>query len=688
MKKIYKQKNSSLIHFSQWKRKSYSLFQVIGKTVRIGVLTIAYLTVANPSEAQEKTTRTQSGDTVDITIEEVEVKGQRISAGLTEMARLVTVITQKEIAQSPCSSIHDFLDQNLSIDIRQRGPLGVQADITIRSSTYEQVLILINGVPFNDPQSGHFNGDIPVPLQAVKRIELIDGGASRWLGPNAFAGAINIITKTESKEKLKIQFLTGQHKYLKCETLTSLKTKDWNHVISGSWTKTDGYIDNTDLNDWKVYYSGQIKKDKILVSGQAGLGSKKFGAQTFYTPVYPDQYEEVGSSFISAGWKKTGELNISQDAYLKFHLDEFHLFRESGPSWYSGPNHHLTRVIGLINNIWWNNRIGRSTLGIDYRNESIWSTVLGFPIEDGMHIPGDPEQRYNHSAMRQYISLYGEQSWAVKRLKVVVGLLGQIHFADTLGFNLFPGVDMKYRTGDYSHIFSSVNRSLRNPTFTELYYSSPTNQGNPLLQPESAWSSQIGYQVSLKSTSFRTYLYGSSSKNNIDWSKAQGEDKWLSRNINEMFQMGVEFRGSIKPISKGPLKLSKLTFGYRYGYVSKSSGGFDSKYVLDYLQHKAILSGFIPIYRNIALTIQTSYQDRAGDYTDWDENGLSYQHEYDPFLLVDIKVGYKIRNGNIFLDISNLLDQEHADIGIIRQPGRWIRFGCNLSLFREDNSYL
>lgn len=676
------QLNSGLIHFSQWKRKGYSLFQVIGKVVKIGVLTIAYLTAAEPAEAQKELRRTQSIDDTDVTLEEVEVKGQRISTSLSEMARLITVVTQKEIARSPYSSIQDYLDQELSIDIRQRGPHGVQTDISIKGSTYEQVLILINGIPFNDPQTGHFNGDIPVPLQAVQRIEIIDGGASRWLGPNAFAGAINIITKTESREILKVQLQAGQNKLYSGEALASLQTSGWDHLISGSYTQTEGYINNTDLKAWKGYYSGQFKKDQFLISGQAGIGSKKFGAQAFYTPVYPNQYEEVGSSFASLGWKRKGKFNVSQDAYLKFHLDEFHLFRENGPSWYSGPNQHLTRVIGLINNLWWNNKLGRSAIGLDYRNEAIWSSVLGLPDDNGIRIPGDWDQKYSHSAIRQSLSVYGEQSWKANRLSIVAGLLGQIYLNDSTGLSLFPGIDIKYRTGNYSHMFSSINKSLRTPTFTELYYSSPTNQGNPLLKPESAWALQIGYRFFKTATSFTTNIYSSISKNNIDWSKAPGEEKWTSRNINELFRMGIEFKGTIKPITAGRFKNFKLKFGYRYGYVSKSSGDYDSRYVLDYLQHKVVLSCFFPASDNLAISILANYQDRAGYYTDWDKDGLAYQHAFDPYYLIDIKTEYKLNFGSIFVNINNLLNEDYADIGQVWQPGRWISLGCNLSLSR------
>lgn len=682
MKRKNSQPNSGLIHFTKWKRKGYSLFQVIGKVVKIGVLTIAYLAVAETAEAQKELSRTQSIDETDVTLEEVEVKGQRISTSLNETARLVSVISHKEIARSPYSTIQDYLDQELSIDIRQRGPLGVQTDISIQGSTFEQVLILINGIPFNDPQTGHFNGDIPVPLSAVDRIEIINGGASRWLGPNAFAGAINIVTKSDPAEKFNLQLQLGQNKFYSGEALTSYQSENWQHLLAGSHIQTDGYVDNTDLKSWKTYYSGKYKKNQFSLAGQAGVGGKKFGAQAFYTPVYPDQYEEVASTFASLGWKKEGKYNFSQDAYLKYHLDEFHLFREGGPGWYSGPNQHLTRVFGVINNVWWENKLGKMTIGADYRREGIWSTVLGLPDDNGRQIPGKSDELFTHNAERHSLSLYGEQSWSFNKFRIVAGLLGHIQLGDSVGLEAFPGLDIRYRTGDNSNLFSSVNRSLRTPSFTELYYSSPTNQGNTSLKPESAWSTQFGYRWSNSYAGLTANIYGSHSKNNIDWSKGPDDVKWVSRNINEMYQAGFEIQSQLKPFKSKRWNELRLKFGYRYGYVSKSSGELDSKYVLDYLQHKIIISGYVPVSSRLGLNVISMYQDRAGAYTDWDEQGNAYLKDFDPFFLIDIRFVYSIKRGRIFLDITNLLNKEYSDIAQVWQPGRWIRFGLNFSLPR------
>lgn len=676
------QPKSGLIHFTQWKRKGFSLFQVVGKVVKVGVLAIAYLVAAEPAEAQKELRKTQAVGEVDVNLEEVEVKGQRISTNLTETARLVTLITKKEIARSPYSSILELLDQELSLDIRQRGSYGIQSDISMKGSTFEQVLILLNGIPLNDPQTGHFNGDIPVPLQAVERIEIIEGGASRWLGPNAFAGAINIITRSPEKKEYAIQLLGGQYQLFGGSATANLSKNSWSHLVSGSGLQTDGFRENTDLNSVKAYYSGDYEKNQKKFRTQVALENKKFGAQAFYTPVYPNQYEKVRSALVSVGWEKKAVINWSQDFYLKYHQDEFHLFRYQGPAWYTGPNQHLTRVFGLINTVWWKTNWGLSSLGLDYRNEAIWSSVLGLPLAEKRSIPGKRDAYYDHYADRQSLSLYGEQNWSHDRLSLIAGLMGQLFLGDSARFSLFPGLDLRYRLSTGSQLYLSLNRSLRNPTFTELYYKSATNQGNPNLLPEKAWSTQLGWKRTTGSTTVRASVYGSVSSNNIDWSKAPGEELWISRNITELTQLGAEIQAAYQTNGEGMFKNLKITAGYRYGYIYEAAGELDSRYVLDYLIHKALVQIQLPAGKNLDFTLMTNMQDRAGTFTDWDPEGNAFQREYDPFCLVDFRIRYRYQTAQLFMDLNNLFNVSYADIAQVWQPGFWLRFGAEMTFSR------
>ena len=128
-----------------------------------------------------------------IHLKEIEVNAEKANLH-PGLSRVVTVIDQQEIQKMPVKSIDELLDNVAGIDVRQRGVNGVQADISIRGGSFDQILILLNGINITDSQTGHYNLDIPLELSDVSRIEILQGSAARVLGPNAFSGVINIVT--------------------------------------------------------------------------------------------------------------------------------------------------------------------------------------------------------------------------------------------------------------------------------------------------------------------------------------------------------------------------------------------------------------------------------------------------------------------------------------------------------------
>ncbi|MBK6285263.1 MAG: TonB-dependent receptor [Draconibacterium sp.] len=162
-----------VLFFSKWKRKSYSVFQSINRVVLISVLSINYLlsVPANAIEIVKDTTEVK----LEYDLDEIEISAQRSPALYSQVARIVSVIERKEIESSPAQSVQDLLEYVAGVDIRQRGAEGVQADVSIRGGTFDQTLILVNGINITDPQTGHHNLNIPVSLSQIERIEILEG---------------------------------------------------------------------------------------------------------------------------------------------------------------------------------------------------------------------------------------------------------------------------------------------------------------------------------------------------------------------------------------------------------------------------------------------------------------------------------------------------------------------------------
>ncbi len=236
--------------FRRWGRKGYSVFQSMHKVIRIGFLSTTYLLFAIPSNAQ-KNLMLAGHDTIstmkNIDVEEVVVNAQRVPVAFPQVSRIVKVIGKAEIQSAPVQSLQDLLRYALNVDIRQRSNLGVQSDISIRGSSFDQVLILLNGININDPQTGHHSLNLPVSLDAIERVEILEGPASRIYGPNAFSGAINIITGSSDQTSLKIRASGGQNGYYDgglSGTYISGKTTNF---FSVDHRNSDGYIKNTDF---------------------------------------------------------------------------------------------------------------------------------------------------------------------------------------------------------------------------------------------------------------------------------------------------------------------------------------------------------------------------------------------------------------------------------------------------------
>ncbi|MGQ9618227.1 MAG: TonB-dependent receptor [Candidatus Aminicenantia bacterium] len=129
--------------------------------------------------------------------EKVIVVASRIPVKEMDIGRDVIIITKEEIEKLPVRTVQELLKYFL--DFQERGSFGVQADVSIRGSTFQQVLVLLDGVRINDLQTAHHNMDIPVPLESIERIEILNGNGSSLFGADAFGGVINIVTKDPIK---------------------------------------------------------------------------------------------------------------------------------------------------------------------------------------------------------------------------------------------------------------------------------------------------------------------------------------------------------------------------------------------------------------------------------------------------------------------------------------------------------
>jgi len=256
--------------------------------------------------------------------------------GFSQSARNVSVITAEMIKQMPVTTVQEALQYISGVDLRQRGPFGAQGDLTIMGSTFEQVLVLVNGIPMRDPQTGHNQMNLPVSLNQIAQIEVLMGSASRIYGANAMAGAINIVTKNPGDELLYVQAFagsnfqndtsTGKQYYMTGgQASLGIRGKKSGHQLDVSFIETNGYRYNSDNSQQRLNYTGKFQLGKGSLNLFGGTVFNSFGANNFYAaPNDKNAMESVNTIYGGLKYEITkGKWSIRPLVYTRYNHDDY-----------------------------------------------------------------------------------------------------------------------------------------------------------------------------------------------------------------------------------------------------------------------------------------------------------------------------------------------------------------------------
>ena len=469
------------LRFKQFSRKGYALYSCLGREVVIGTLSVATLSHAKAdgiSVRSDLTTDSLRRD--EVRLDEVVVLGSRAPLTAWQSGEHVEVITSEEIERSKASTVNDVLKLATGVDVRQRGGFGVQTDISIGGGTFDQIVILLNGVNISNPQTGHNATDFPVSLHDIERIEIIEGAASRVFGASAFGGAINIVTKGNEKKSENKGFFVemegGSFGTFGIEgaagfALDNNNEREWAGRLSAGWTRSDGGTKNSDFNKIRTYANTGWSNEKTDLNLQVGWSSQDYGANTFYSARYDNQYEETRRLISSASVNRLITQNISLEGtlYANHFSDHYWLVRGICGS-EKGENRHRLWVFGGATDFdinWWG---GRTSVGADIHWDDIRSSALG-----------------NH--IRRHESLFAEHNVVLRKWTLSVGAHYGRKWQEIRNKNekegvWSPGVNVSYRPSHNWKLYASWNKSMRLPTFTDLYISNVVQQGDASLKPE------------------------------------------------------------------------------------------------------------------------------------------------------------------------------------------------------------
>lgn len=676
---MYKQHQqpTRAFRFRRFCRAGWAAFRSMHREVTIGRLAVR---VADSSLAKcavlavgmilvEGASMAQTDDRETRTLPEVTVSVATDSLGST--AEPVAVFTAADFQQSTIHSIADLVAQLPGVDLRVRGGGDVQGDLSMRGGTFDQTLLLLNGVNLSDAQTGHHTLDIPIDLTMVERIELLSPAQCLARGIAAFCGAVNIVVSDQYRDRLLADLSGGSHGTLNASVLGTKTCDRWTLTAAAAYHRSDGYRHNTDYRHASLLLQAIRHGDRSDWHLQLGGQTKDFGSAGFYSTTYPDQYEATRTLVASAANSfRLGRWQIRLLAYGRLHGDRFELFRDgwvdSVPSWYGGHNHHLSSIAGL--NLQAVRPLGPGQLvaGADVRREGILSNVLGL-ADSSLEAP------YTHSARRSSATVFAGYRLRRDRFGLEATALGayNTHFGPDYGL----AADLSY---SFTHLLLhlSASRTHRLPTFTDLYYHGANQTANPDLGPEH--STTIECKVESRrwqlgdSASLRTLLvaYYRAGRQIIDWVCPATTEMWYSMNHTAVDALGADAQVAFSA------PWAAIRVGYSFCHITQDAGEWISGSALDYLRHCLHASVEVPV-AGFRLCLSSSYRMREGQYVAAD--GVATP--YGGVLLFDARVARDLGPATLYVEGHNLFDAAWRDHGGVPQPGRTFMAGLQLNMY-------
>ncbi len=589
-------------------------------------------------------------DSTAVDLKQITIMENRLEIPFSKVSRNIAVIQRKSIETTPARSIQELLSFTPGVDVRQRGVSGVQANIGIRGGSFEQTLMLLNGIKLTDPQTGNHMMNIPVPFQSIQRIEVLKGPGSRIFGQNAFAGAINIITELPETRSLNIQGFGGDFGMWGGHIISSLPIGKYNQTLSISHDASDGHWYNSDFKVTNVFYESGFKlNENHEFNAMMGFSDRTFGANGFYTNAFPDQWESLQTylSALSHTYRK-GSFYLQNRAYWRRNIDEFRL-RRNEPQFFT--NNHVSDVLALEINGAYDSKFGTTGLGIEGRDERIDSNNLG-------------------DRGRQFLGLFAEHRIEfLEKFDARVGIYSNLY--DEFGWRHFPGAEMGYQLNDHSRFYSNFGASYRIPSFTELYYEDPSNFSNSNLLPEEAWNYELGWKIEKNKMRGEVVYFYRFTENLIDYTREPSDiqpnpNRWMPRNVSQVTFKGVETSLQYLPNHEGrQVKLTELSLSYNFINADLvQAEGVESRIALNSLRHQVIVGLQAELIQKIELTIKGRYIERMA---------------LDPYFLVDTRLDYnRLKKLGFFLEVSNLTNTDYIESGFVQMPGRWAKAGFSI----------
>ncbi|MFL5620139.1 MAG: TonB-dependent receptor [Gemmatimonadaceae bacterium] len=567
---------------------------------------------ARPSAAQHAPQRI---DTVHVVA--------RTDPTVVSATRSFEVLTRADLARHATRSLAEVLGLALGVDAQPRSP--AQADLGLRGSTFNQVVVLVDGVRVSDVQSGHYALDLAVPVAMIERIEILRGTGSAMYGSDAIGGVVNIVTRADSSFG-ELAMRAGSFGGALGQGAVGGVVHGTPLRVGADVDRSSGHRDDTDYRVVQARAAGERRIGAARVSADAAIGARQFGAADFYSP-YPS-YETTRSSTatVRGSAPLTERVTITGALHTRRHSDVFTLKRED-PAFYQNVHHS-----------WQHGAEGTAQLALAPRLRAAFGAELLDARLRSARL-GDHSERRSAEFVEATLGRAGGAS-------LDAGL--RHDWSSAVGSFVSPSLGIAVPLPARAQLRASASRGFRAPTWTERYYKDPSNVADSTLSVERFEAYEIGVRVvPLARLSADVALFERHAHSLIDWARsataATPPPPWRTMNFASATYRGVE--ALMQATDVAGVDWTMRASGLRFD--ASVEPGTVGKYALRPLTRVVGLSATTHELRGASLTVDAQRARRAFE---------------DDHLRLDARVDQRIRAMRLSVELLNLTNEDYLDV--------------------------